>query len=429
MSASAEDRLRRLLGADALMALRQRLRRRYERAALDGGIDTFRIDKLTAQEHAALAALQGRPQRFAGSMTVDVGAIDAALRQAGIAGSLREALERLEGPITHLASARSRSRTQWKEVVDGCGHPGLAAFLQRPAGVGLLKRLSSQDAAAATDLRRRAQAVLGRLPANGVTRAQLAAQVLGDAHGLDANKPAATLVLAVWRNLVADGLPEANGEGAHGADEDKLEPEIRGEKARDVWARAGVLVNELARPAMFLNLPVRSPERYAPAGEPAYVSLRRLLRAPPEWAVDGQVVYVCENPNLLAIAADQLGPNCAPLVCTDGMPAAAQGRLLTQLARAGAHLSYHGDFDWPGLSIGNHVMQAHGARPWRFGASDYLAALSATRPLGHLLKGREVTASWDAALTSAMRAHRLGIAEEGVAASLMPDLASRVPGG
>jgi uncharacterized protein (TIGR02679 family) len=57
------------------------------------------------------------------------------------------------------------------------------------------------------------------------------------------------------------------------------------------------------------------------------------------------------------------------MVCTDGMPAAAQRTLLAQLAAGGATLRYHGDFDWPGINIGNFVMQAFGAMPWRFGAA------------------------------------------------------------
>jgi len=38
------------------------------------------------------------------------------------------------------------------------------------------------------------------------------------------------------------------------------------------------------------------------------------------------------------------------------MLAAAQRTLLMQLRRAGATLRYHGDFDWPGIAIGNVVM-------------------------------------------------------------------------
>ena len=91
-----------------------------------------------------------------------------------------------------------------------------------------------------------------------------------------------------------------------------------GPSTRDLWANAGVLVNELARPALVLNAP-----GVGSLGEPSCLSLRSLLRSPPRWNVRGRTVYVCENPNLLAIAADTLGASCAPLVCTEGMPAAA----------------------------------------------------------------------------------------------------------
>ncbi|MEZ5704819.1 MAG: DUF2399 domain-containing protein [Burkholderiaceae bacterium] len=63
--------------------------------------------------------------------------------------------------------------------------------------------------------------------------------------------------------------------------------------------------------------------------------LRRLVRTPPDWEVADQIIYVCENPNIVSIAADRLGAACAPLVCTDGMPAAAQRVLLKQLSDAG----------------------------------------------------------------------------------------------
>ena len=156
------------------------------------------------------------------------------------------------------------------------------------------------------------------------------------------------------------------------------------ETAREIWAGAGILVNELARPALFLNLPVQN--QLAGSGEPGYVSLRALLRAPPLWDVAGRAIFVCENPNLVAIAADALGVECAPLACTDGMPAAAQRTLLMQLSAAGARLYYHGDFDWPGIGIGNFVMQQFGALAWRFRTEDYRAATAVAaadwRPLG-----------------------------------------------
>lgn len=426
MNDEVDPRLQRLLGGEHLASLRKRLRQRFERAPLDEAVEYIRVGELSAVEHAALASLLGRPQRRSKSLRIDVRRVDADLRRAGLALSLREALEKLDGPIPHLAKARLRLQTLWLGVVDGCGHPGLAGLLRMPAGIGLLKRLARQDANAAEELCQRAEEVLRHLPANGITRSQLAADVLGDAHALDNGRGVAALVLHVLRQAAAPAFGDDGN--TSGEPEENLDPQPAGgaERARDAWARAGVLVNELARPALFLNLPVSGTGSGRwPFGEPAYMSLRALLRSPPRWDAAGRTVFVCENPNLLAIAADRWGASCAPLVCTDGMPAAAQRCLLSQLAQAGARLLYHGDFDWPGLRIGNHVMREHGAEPWRFGAIDYLAAVQTAPNPAHSLAGNPVEASWDGVLTLAMRKQRVAIAEEAVAASLLQDLDDR----
>lgn len=391
-----DARLQRLLGGDALAGLRKRLRQRYERGAPAG---VLRLGALDKAEHAALAALAGRPARHVQSMQIDLAEIDAALARAGLAASLRDALEQLDGPILDTAAHRLRVRSQWQQVVEACEHPGLRAALRTSIGLGLLKRLCARRPEAGTRLVLDADQVLRRLPAAGIPRAQLAVAALGDAHALDAGSPVATLVLAALR---------------HGS-----VPDNDAERARDLWAAAGVLVNELARPALALNLP--GPTGAAP-GEPVYFSLRCLVRSPPTWAVMDRPVFVCENPNLLAIAADQLGARCAPLVCTDGMPAAAQRILLAQLRTAGARLRYHGDFDWPGLRIGNHMVREHDARPWRFSTPDYRAAVvGAPRP-GRTLDDAAVSALWDDALAGAMLADRLAIDEEAVADVLLADL-------
>jgi uncharacterized protein (TIGR02679 family) len=423
MNSATDPRLQRLLGGDHYASLRKRLRRRFERAPLDAAVEHFRIGDLTREEHAALASLLGRPLRYASSLQVDLRRVDTAFQNAGIAASLRDALEQLDGPITHLATTRLALQTLWSDVLDGCTHPELIGLLRASAGIGLLKRLARQSPPAALKLCRRVEAVLQRLPANGITRSQLAADVLGDAHALDSGQPAATLVLTVWRR-VSTGTDDNNHEvEIEPRGDGELEPGGGAERDRDVWARAGVLVNELARPVLFLNLPVHDAETHVQSpGEPVYASLRALLRSPPSWDVADRRVYVCENPNLVAIAADHCGPDCAPLVCTDGMPAAAQRCLLSQLATARAQLCYHGDFDWPGVRIGNHVTREHGAQPWRFGAADYEAAVAAARGLGQALAGKPVGASWDQGLMPAMQQHRLAIAEEALAAALLKDL-------
>jgi uncharacterized protein (TIGR02679 family) len=423
MSSSTDPRLQRLLGGDHFALLRKRLRRRFERAPLDAVVDTFRIGKLTREEHAALASLLGRPLRYANSLQVDVRLVDAAFRNAGIATSLRDALVQLDGPITNLATTRLTLQALWSDVLSACANRELIELLQAPAGIGLLKRLSRQSPPAALQLCHRVEAVLQRLPASGITRSQLAAEVLGDAHALDSGQPTATLVLAAWRQVIAGTDANHDCVDIEPTEGSEMGLDNGAERDRDVWAKAGVLVNELARPALFLNLPMRDAERRDPSpGEPVYASLRSLLRSPPQWDVANRKVYVCENPNMVAIAADRWGPDCAPLVCTDGMPAAAQRCLLSQLAKARAQLCYHGDFDWPGIRIGNHVMREHGAQPWRFGASDYEAAVEGASSLGQALTGKAARAFWDEGLMTAMQQHELSIAEEALAASLLKDL-------
>jgi uncharacterized protein (TIGR02679 family) len=418
-----EPRLQRLLGGAEYANLRKRLRDRFARAPAGEEVESFRIGKLTPDEHALLASLLGRHARYSSSLQVNVGRVDATFRDSGIAMSLRDALELLDGPIANLAETRHASREMWSDVLDGCTHQALVELLRTPKGFGLLKRLSRSRPDVAIELCRRVEATLRRLPANALTRSQLAAEVLGDAHALDSGSPVATLVLSIWRRpIVGTGSDE-------GFDDPEGETEIESaegvERVRDVWAKAGVLVNELARPALFLNLPVKGMERYGQfPGEPVYASLRSLLRAPPVWKVADRKVYVCENPNFLAIAADRWGASCEPLVCTDGMPAAAQRCLLSQLTEAGARLYYHGDFDWAGVRIGNHMMREHRASSWRFDAIDYVSAVKGASELGQKLTGKALRASWDEGLTTVMQLHGLSIAEEALAASLLKDLRS-----
>lgn len=429
----SDARLQRLLGGPALSPLRLRLRRHFERQGSGETAQTLQLTRLGAAEREALALLTGRSSQAARSMRIDIARIDAALRAAGVCDSLREALERLDGPIADRAAARAAVQAAWSALAHEADRDArLQVWLQTAVSATLLKRLAHRDAVAAASLLAQADAVLRRLPAAGLTRAQLAAQTLGNAHALDAGQPVASLVLAVWRCSEA-AMETSRQDAPFGPDktpgedtEDQADAaRVVDERVRDVWARAGVLVNELARPALMLNLPVvdRAAAGWTP-GEPAHLSLRRLLRTPPAWAVEGTTVFVCENPNLLAIAADSLGVRCAPLVCTDGMPAAAQRTLLNQLQHAGARLYYHGDFDWPGLQIANHVARSWKARPWRMAASDYEAAVKTAPPARRDLVETDVTAVWDPLLAAAMRRHGLSIAEEAVADGLLEDLLS-----
>ncbi|MBV6415838.1 MAG: hypothetical protein CMLOHMNK_00360 [Steroidobacteraceae bacterium] len=268
-------------------------------------------------------------------------------------------------------------------------------------------RLAGSDPQRAAQLLESVDRVIGRLPARGQPLAQLAAAELEDAHALDAGQAVATLVLRAF------GLEQSAVDGV---------------RARDQWARLGITVNELAAPVLCLNLPAtgnavaaKMARTAACAGDPVHLTLRMLLRDPPAWDVSGRRVYVCENPSMLSIAADQLGADCAPLICTNGMPAAAQQTLLRQLIICGANLAYHGDFDWAGIRIGNFVMRELQASAWRFSAQDYVVACAGFT--GTLPGDGRVDALWDVQLSEAMCIQRKSIHEEAVWEVLAGDLA------
>jgi uncharacterized protein (TIGR02679 family) len=421
-----DDRLKRLLGGAELASLRLRMRRYFERVDSGASGDVLIMSQLSVSEHEALALLTGRPARPARSVRINIRQLDASLSGAGIAGSLRAALELIDGPIENHAARRISVQAQWESVTRRCDwHVVLSDWVSTPAAIRLLKRLTRQNPVHAQRLLERADIVIRRLPASGIPLSQLAAESLGNAHALDSGEPMSTIILAAWRHLELKQTSPVKLLEEDNADD---ELQIHNERTRDVWARSGVLVNELARPVLFLNLPVADHnEIVGTPGEPSYLSLRRLLRNPPVWTVNDVAVFVCENPNLVAIVADKLGASSAPLVCTDGMPAAAQRTLLTQLKLAGALLKYHGDFDWPGITIANHIIRTWRVNLWRFGVSDYELAVNViarnSSQLQHNLSGDCVEASWDPALRLAMEHHGIAIAEESLAASLLADLA------
>lgn len=392
-------RLQRLLGGPPLADLRARLRKRYEQGREDGSVT---LGQLTADERAALCGLLGRPAPAGASMRFDIGDLDAVLLASGAASSLRDALEVLDGPIENRAAQRVTAALAWQDVHATLADPRLAAWLAQPRALGILKRASGGVPERAARLCAAAGLVLAALPCAPTARSHLAARIVGDAHALDNGQALASLVLAVLRHARADDPAQEEQE----------------ESVRSQWAALGVMVNELARPVLFLNLPGHDGQ----PGAPAYLSLRALLRERHAWKVAAQDVFVCENPNIVALAADALGAACAPLVCTDGMPAAAQRSLLAQLAAAGAQLRYHGDFDWAGIAIGNVVMDDFGARPWRFGAQDYPMAASASAASLRRLDPPGRDARWDGALKNAMLVLGVPVDEEAVVALLLQDL-------
>lgn len=408
-------RLRRLLGGDEHRWLVQRLRARLERGQpLDG---TVILHSPTEAQRQALQRLLGRRPGRGASVSVALGEVEALLARAGVARDLRSAVVALGGPLTDRRAEQAKAAAAWRAAHEpaeqaAAGRPALAAWVRWLEDTGMLRRLSGGDPAAARTLAEQAAAVLERLPADGVPLSVLANASVDDGHALDADRPLSTLVLRAAATLTS--TPPGDG----------------GEWRRTVWASVGVLAGELTNPVLTLGLPGdartvtgRVLREWSAAGQPVHLSARQLLHDPPELPVNGRRVFVCENPSVVAEAANRLGTPAAPLVCTGGHPGAAATLLLRQLAAAGAELGYHGDFDWGGITIANNLIgpgiTSFAARPWRLDAASYRRAAEGG---GAALQGTPVQAAWDPALTEAMLELSIKVEEERVLDDLLGDL-------
>ena len=404
-------RLRQVLGAPELAWLIQHARRRLSRGLAGGAVTLL---EATPAQRDAVERLLGRRAARGGSISVRLEDLEALLRDAGICDSLGEAVEALTGPLVDARAQRQEAEAAWAKVFaagDPCGSP---PWLEELRATGVMRRLARNDPAVAGRLLSQALEIEQRLPARGLPLAELAAAVTGDSHALDPGTPLGTI-----------GVRIAAARGGAGAWDSA-------EAWRDAWASAGVLCDELSAPVLTLNLRAdgqaltdRALRLHAAAGEPYRLTTRQLLREPPAFASSTAVhtVYVCENPTVVAVAANRLGAESAALVCIEGQPRTAARVLLGLLAAAGVHLAYHGDFDWAGIQIGNIIMRRHGAIPWRFSSADYRSARG-----GRPLHGNPVAAVWDPDLQGTMLEGGRAVHEEEVLDLLLIDLAGQATG-
>ncbi|MGK5638691.1 TIGR02679 family protein [Streptomyces sp. URMC 126] len=400
------DRVRRLLGDPTLAWLVARVRRRIEREQpLTGPVS---LASPTEEQRTAVERLLGRAPGGGRTLAVRLDAVDEVLRRSGASrDGLAPAVEALTGTVTPVRLTREEESRAWREAfgplrVLARERPRLAEWAAEPRTKGLVRRLARAPQAAGP-LVADAVKVLQRLPAEpAASLPAFAARVLGSAHALDDGAPLATLALSGIRALT--GHPDGSGAAWR----------------REAWASAGLLRDELSSTVVALNLRGNPAlDWMAEAGEPYVLTLRHLTRRPP--VAEHPVVRVCENPAVLAAAADAHGAGCPPLICLQGQPSAAALTLLRHLHAGGTRLLYHGDFDWGGLRIANALLRHVPWHPWRYGAEDYraLAVSDAQLPL---LTGAPTEAFWDPALGPALAERGVRVEEEVTLPSLLSDL-------
>ena len=412
-----DARLHRLLG-EPVAWLVGRARDRLEAGRPLTG--TVTLPTATQEQRRAVERLTGRAARSGLSLSVSLTEVDRILRDSGAApGGLAEAVTRLTGPLrdrnrerADLAAAWGAAFASLDAAVDG--REELSRWREWLDATGVVRRLAP-DPDQARLLLAQVAAMLRHLPSRGIPIGRLAAECCGDAHALDDGRPVGTLVLSAVRALA--GLPFA-AEGT-------------ADSRRAAWAAVGVHLDELSSLALCLGLPGdtrtalgRTLASCHEAGQPTMLTLRQ-LRCHDE-PLRAARVRICENPVVVAAAADELGIQCQPLVCVGGQPSAAGWRLLELLADGGSEFSYHGDFDWGGIRIASAVRHRVNWWPWRYDRVAYEAAASAAQPLPPLagLVGESAETPWDPDLAAAMRHRNIRIEEELTLDTLLQDLSA-----
>jgi uncharacterized protein (TIGR02679 family) len=369
------------------------------------------------RERRAIIGITGqyRPEGVS-MLAVRLADLDQAVREAA-GQSLARLLERL-GPALKDRPAERQRLTDGREAAISSAEDSFLtarnwfqAWLAELAADGTLTRLVN---AGETAQLRQATRVLEwieqriELKAAPAQLAELAATITGDTKSLNHGTVLATLVLRALAFRLGTGRPKTT------------------EERRDLWDRNGVIVDDLASRVLVLNLPaagdglgewLTSAKAY---GTPFYVTLHQLVTMPV--TVPRQLVHACENPAVLRRAAAELGADARPLVCTEGQPSTAFHRLAAAITKTGGKLSYHGDFDWPGIGIATGIITRHNARPWRLTVTDYETAIKNNADYASLA-GTPQPTPWDPPLAAAMTAHDRAVYEESVADPLIADLA------
>jgi uncharacterized protein (TIGR02679 family) len=360
-----------------------------------------------------LSGLLGRPVS-SGPVRVRLSELDTALLSSAAKRGLVSTVGDLTGgPLRNFPAERDAARAGreqlWSSFSELLTEHGLsdeawvAPWVEWLRRSGLLTRLPAARAAAVSSVSIQvlARVLSGSQPLTGL--AELASEITGDAHGLDDGSRAAALIL---RGLaVALGLP----------------PAASAAERRALWQRVGVSTDEISGTVLVWAFRPPGRDRWsammrerAELGLITHLTVHELRRVA-ELTSPGQIVHACENPQVLQrLAAAEVD---RPVACFSGNPAAAGGILL---ARTVVH--YHGDFDWPGVSIARRIFE-RGARPWLFGRDDYLGAVDRLPAENQLsLTGRAEPTPWDAGLSAAMAAVDVAVHEEAIVGTLLADL-------
>ncbi|HZD65654.1 MAG TPA: TIGR02679 domain-containing protein, partial [Acidimicrobiales bacterium] len=298
-----------LLGGAGLRPLWAAAHRRLEDTGGRLAGTAVHLRDLTDDERAAVDRLLGIRSRGR-TVRIDLERLDTLLHDR-LGVHLASLVAELVGPLRdrprERTDAAAADQALWDRLRSHPAlrcHPALDDWLSRWRGSGAWRRLEAPEAIFSDAL-----AVLECLPETArAGRPNLAARVLGDAHALDDDRPVGHLVLSALAHL-------------DGSDAGRL----RAADRRRLWAGQGVIADETSSTVLTAGLrPVvtgpltDAAAQWAAGGVPLPIPLAAVQAE--TWRVRaGTVVWVCENPSVLAAAVD----TGAALVCVEGRPSVA----------------------------------------------------------------------------------------------------------
>lgn len=341
-----------------LDALWQCVRERLENAGLDNR-GRVRIPELSSRGRLALRSLLARRP----GATVDLAELEAALIRLAVGNDLPSALDAVGHPVSPEPAARRVERAQSRRAraavraeVESWAEPWACEWIDDVIRAGILGGFDEPEARSLVHQVRRVLDRLAQESRTRTSRVELAAQLLGSSHALDAGTRLEAAVARALRLRLGKG------------------------DNRELWEQSGVHLDLTSAPALTWSLPMTCDRRLSALtsqatafGLPLHLT-RFALERHPARVPPGTSVLVVENPRIVEAAAQ--ARSTTPVLSTNGQPSSAVLLLLTQLRESGATLRYHGDFDTPGLAICERLIHL-GAIPWRMTARDYRDALRA----------------------------------------------------
>lgn len=383
-------------------------RRRLERNGRAISPSRIKLDNLGAVELDSICALLGQRRPAESKLLIRLDRLDFALSDAGYDGGLLGTLESISGPIADRPAARAaelEARTAlWSAAAS---HPaneidGVTDWICSLRRRGRITRVDVDDPVQflldALDTIHRVADPSGIGNDQALPLTVLAATSFGDAHALDPDLPLGA--------VVADGVCRLAGT----------------DDMRAAWLTFGIRLDQVNSSALTYLLPGRPGSILAAARsncQPLRITHRMLDSDLQLDVTEADQIWVCENPTIVGLAADRLGPFCRPVICTDGMPASVTSRLLAHLRSQGCDLLVHADLDAGGIAIINHLIGRVDAAPWRMNEHDYTEALAG--PTTDLLSAVGAT-PWDPSLAVAMQQRGRAVHEEAIASILLADL-------